>query len=376
MLLGLITIPASRWIWPGVAVLVVTLVLLLWSYRRAPQVGIAQRIALFLKLAGVFVLVLCLIEPLASGRRAKSGANLFVVLADNSAGMSVRDRGDAESRGEILHAALQTAQTDWLAALSEDFQVRQYVFDSRLRRTTDFSELVFDGKTTAIGAVLRTLADRYRDRPLAGVLLMTDGAATDVAEQFYDLSGVPPVYPVVVGGGRPPKDISLANVSVSQTSFEDAPVTIQADVEADGYTGRTIAIDLTDESGGLVERQMWKVAKSEQKEAFRFRLRPDSTGLLFYHLRVTEVSTDDGSANQPEATPANNARTIVVDRGQGPHRILYVAGRPNWEYKFLRRAIGEDEQLELVGLLRAARREPKYDWRGRAGCETLSECEA
>ncbi len=68
-----------------------------------------------------------------------------------------------------------------------------------------------------------------------------------------------------------------------------------------------------------------------------------------------------------EATLANNERTIVVDRGKGPYRILYVAGRPNWEFKFLKRAVEEDEQVQLVGLLRVARREPKYDWRGHTG---------
>jgi hypothetical protein len=56
-----------------------------------------------------------------------------------------------------------------------------------------------------------------------------------------------------------------------------------------------------------------------------------------------------------------------VDRGKGPYRILYVAGRPNWEFKFLKRAVEEDEQVQLVGLLRVAKREPKYDWRGHTG---------
>lgn len=63
----------------------------------------------------------------------------------------------------------------------------------------------------------------------------------------------------------------------------------------------------------------------------------------------------------------NNERMVVVDRRRGPYRILYVSGRPNWEYKFLKRALEADEQVQLVGLLRVARREPKYDWRGRRG---------
>jgi uncharacterized membrane protein len=122
---------------------------------------------------------------------------------------------------------------------------------------------------------------------------------------------------------------------------------IQADVEASGYAGKTIVVDLLENSGKMVERQTLKISKNDEKQVFRFRLRPDKTA--------------------SEATLANNKRTLVVDRGKGPYRILYVTGRPNWEYKFLRRAISEDEQVQLVGLLRVARREPKYDWRGRAG---------
>ena len=52
-----------------------------------------------------------------------------------------------------------------------------------------------------------------------------------------------------------------------------------------------------------------------------------------------------------EATLVNNQRVITVDRGRGPLRVLYVSGRPNWEYKFLNRAIEGDEQLQLVGLI-------------------------
>ncbi|MHC4226716.1 MAG: glutamine amidotransferase, partial [Planctomycetota bacterium] len=290
MLLGSIFIPANQWVWPSGAILAAAFLLLIWSYRRAPAISAAHGIAVCLKLLGVLALVLCLTEPLWSGKRAKSGANLFVVIADNSSGMNVRDRGMTQSRGQILQAALKVDQADWLGTLANNFQLRQYVFDSRLRRATDFSELVFDGKASTIGATLRTVAERYRGRPLAGVLLMTDGNATDMTEQSYDLSDAPPVYPVVIGSADPQKDISLVNVSVSQTSFEDAPVMVQADVEASGYAGKTVEVSLVENSGNVAEQQTWKISRSDEKEAFRFRLRPDRTGVLFYHLEVAETS--------------------------------------------------------------------------------------
>ena len=368
--LGTITIPGSHWIWPAGALLLVASVLLIWSYRRAARVEIAHAVAFGLKLLGLLILAACLIEPLWSGRQAKSGANLFVIVADNSSGMNIRDRGTTESRGEQLQAVLEAGASDWQASLAESFQLRQYLFDSRLRRTNDFAELTFDGTATALATALKTLGQRYEGRPLAGVLLMTDGNATDMAGQTSDLTGVPPVYPVVIGQARPPRDIALTNVSVSQTSFEDAPVTIQVEVAATDYPRQSVSIDLLEDPGRLIERQQWDVSSSDDKHVARFRLRPERTGVLFYRLRVAPLSDAFSSeeAEAPaEATLANNERTLVVDRGRGPHRILYVTGRPNWEYKFLQRALSEDEQVQLVGLIRVAKREPKYDWRGRAG---------
>ena len=380
MLLATITVSMSRWVWVAGVLTLAALALMFWSYRRWSIYGTRGfgsgvlahigGIAFALKILGISILALCLIEPLWSGRRARVGANLFAVVADNSGGMSIHDLDTEQSRGEIMQSALQTGTRGWLAALAETFEVRRYMFDSRLRRTVDFSDLTFDGKATSLGTALRTLAERYEGRPLAGILVMTDGCATDIGDTLPDLSGVAPVYPIVVGQGRSQNDISLANVSVGQTSFEDAPVTIQADAEATGFAGRTAEVDLLDASGGIVERRQWDIREEEARQTFRFRLRPDESGVVFYSLRVSEKLVDVPPAEPEvptEATLANNGRTIVVDRGKGPYRVLYVAGRPNWEFKFLKRAIDEDEQVQLVGLLRVARREPKYDFRGRAG---------
>ncbi len=367
-ILGLMTIPGSHWLWLAGAVALVMLALLVRSYWPATSMGFSRALALGLKLLAILILGLCLAEPLWSSRRAQSGANLFAVVVDNSASLTVRDRGMSQSRGQILQGILSRGRTGWLAELAKDFQVCGYVFDGRLRRTIDFSELTFEGKTSALTTTLRTLTERYRGRPLAGVLLLTDGIATDVDDSTSDWSGLAPVYPVAIGQDKVPDDLAVASVSVSQTSFEDAPVTVQADVEAAGHAGRTVAIDLTDDSGDRVEQQTWKVGTEDAKQVFRFRFRPAKTGVLFYHL---QASVAGGRAEDPcqstDPVGSRNRKAVVVDRGGGPYRVLYVAGRPNWEYKFLQRAVSEDDEVQLVGLIRVAKREPKYDWRGRAG---------
>jgi uncharacterized membrane protein len=350
------------------AALALGVVVLLWNYRL-PTGGRVRWLCLTLKGLGLLALALCLLEPLWTGQRARPGANLFAIVADNSQGLQITDQGASQSRAELLRELLNPQRGRWQATLEENFEVRRYLFDARLQNTRDYSELSFDGRSSAIGASLRALAERYHGRPLAGVLLLTDGNATDLRAGPV-LDGLPPVYPVVLGSPDAIRDIAVQQASVSQTEFEDAPVSVQADVTATGYSGEEIVARVVDHAGNTVSEQTQRSRKNADTLAFRFRFRPQTQGLSFYQLRVrarNELKADQPAHKTSEATLANNSSVLVVNRGRGPYRILYVSGRPNWEFKFLNRAVQEDEQLQMVGLIRVARREPKFNFIGRVG---------
>ncbi len=362
------SVSASLWGWIALAVTVTALGILLWAHAQVKSRDRALRLAFALKWLACLLLALCLAEPMFHSTRAKPGANAFAIVADNSQGMTIHDPGDAHSRGERMKALLTPETAPWLTELKDQFQVRQYTFDSRLRRMSGIEDLTWAGHSSAMHTALSTLNQRYQGRPMAGVLLFTDGNPTDLPE-VQAKAGVP-VYPVLNGRRKMPRDLAVTNVAVTQTAFEDAPVTIAAHVAAFGYAGKTVTVTVTSESGHRVAQTSWDVQRSLADQVFRFQLRPDQTGVMFYTVQVAEPVKNDSAALLIEATEANNQRTVMVDRGQGPYRILYVSGRPNWEFKFLRRALEADPQVELVGLIRVAKREPKYDWRGRTGEQT------
>lgn len=370
--LSAIHIGDRDWILPGLGLLALAAVLLWWAYQMRAATTRVRVLAAGLKATGLAILCICLVEPLWSGVRARPGANLFLLIADNSQSLQIRDEKRSRTRGDHLEAVLRQPERpdeqNWQVRLSQDFDVRRSVFDTALHPVEEFRDFTFDGTGTSLNAVLSTIRERYRDRPVGGILLFTDGNATDLDGTPLDLRDLPPVYPVMIGEEKSPRDIAIRSVAVTQSSFEDAPVALQADVTTSSYRDSEIVAQLFDPEGTLIEEQRTTIRDESLPVPFRFQVRPEKPGISFYRLRTAaakELAQFDDPAAVREATLANNTRLIKIDHGHGPHRILYVGGRPNWEFKFLRRAVEEDEQIDLVGMIRVAKREPKFDFRGR-----------
>ncbi len=376
------TFAGWSWLLPVALAATVLVGLVAWSYHRAPASPTRLACAL-LKLLGIGILAFCLLEPLWSSQRARPGANLFAIVADDSRSLQLKDQGGARSRGEVLRDLLDFQKPGWQPQLASDFELRRYAFANRLRNVQNFQELAFDGRASSLGAALRSIAERFRGRPLAGVLLFTDGNATDLPAGRIDAEGLPPVYPVVLGDRTDARDLALAQSAVSQSAFEDAPVTVSAELHAAGFAGERVTAQLVDPTGRVLKEETLSVRRDADALPVRFLIKPERPGLSFYQLRVAPKSgaaspppASATSTSAPPATPsatsteitlANNARVLPVDRGRGPYRILYVSGRPNWEFKFMNRAAMEDPQLQVVALIRVARREPRFEFRGYAG---------
>ena len=360
---GSIVFLSSNWfpLAAGVALLVV--LVSLWGYARSRLPMRLKLTGTALKTLGVLLLCFCLLEPQWVDKKAKPGENFLAVLADNSQGMGIRDAGSATSRAEELTAILKPQPGDWQEALDENFQVRRYSFDARLRTTGDFDSLDFKGRASALVGSTRNLGQRFSGRPLAGILLFSDGNATDIESLNDGLGQLPPVYPVVMGKRSSIKDISIIDVQVTSSTFEDAPVAIHCQLAATGFPAENIVARLLDAEGTVLDTQRPTLGQALK---VKFEVKPDSLGVSFYTVELGQAEQAEGQAGE-EATLANNRRIVAVERRKEPYRVLYVAGRPNWEYKFLKRALDDDPQVDLVGLIRIAKREPKFVFKGREG---------
>ena len=352
------------WILPAVVVAIVGILLVLVLNRnRLTQSPLGP----ILRIIGWVFLCLCLLNPLWSSSRPRSGANVVAVVADISRSNLVTTGTAKETRADAFLAALQRGEKSepigWLTQLNQDFELRRYTVADRLQQVDHFQPVEYNGTASGLQTAIRQLKLRYEGQPLAGIILLSDGIATDATGSLEEFVGMPPVFPVL-----PPHDASLPDVavgtfSVTQTAFDDAPVTIQVQPATVNVTSGQVAVTLLNAEGTPIETQSRAV---NDPSPLKFRHRPTEGGTVFYKLKVVlkDVSGVDVTT---EATTANNEQLIAVERSTMPRRVLYVSGRPNWEFKFLRRAVETDPQLEMVGLIRIARKEAKFDFRGHAG---------
>ncbi|MEM9016551.1 MAG: glutamine amidotransferase [Verrucomicrobiota bacterium] len=377
---------SESWGWTAVGLGLIAAVILFLGYRTSPLRGIARTGALSLKLLGFILLALALMEPVMLDELPRKNANDLAVMADNSSGMTItlgeQFPAPAKSLQEALAGEAPGTFPDWLSTLDDTFRLQPFVFDRSLRRVDDFSELEFSRSRSDLVAAISRTRDRFEKRPLAAVIALTDGNATDLValdEMLESWSSdsenpAPPVFPILIGENNPEaQDLAIQQVDAETTQFEDAQVTLQIEAAARGTFPDPVEVFVENADGKELasesvifpplQKTSAKSSPSIQTLPVRLQLSAMPPGVSFLRVGIRQTAAEP----QTELTDRNNQRHITVNRGSGPYRVLYVSGRPNWEYKFLRRSLAQDSEVELVGLIRIAKREPKFEWRGRTG---------
>ncbi|GAB5407133.1 MAG: Ig-like domain-containing protein [Aureliella sp.] len=355
---------SQQWLYPAIFLVVVVLIPAIWTYSRRMTAWATA--ALMLKTAAVLAIAFCVVQPTQRVETPVPGANVLALALDNSQSMQIKPSGNLPSRIARIRDSLQT-DAPWQIRLGQDFDVRRYAFDSALSSVDNLAILESDGTASSLAATLSTIRDRFSQRPVAGVVLFSDGIATDNANNLGDLPF--PVYPVVDDAPIPACDIAVKDASATVSSFELAPAAIEATVVADQLSGQPIVVRLMDEQGRPKEQRQLTPDSDQWSKKVRFRYRPPEPGTAFVKLVASlksETYDDRQLQSRVEATTRNNVQHIAITRTPGPYKVLYVSGRPNWELKFLRRALEEDVELELKALVRIAKEEPKFSFRDTA----------
>ncbi len=353
---GELIFSASRFTILWVVVIGLVAAAALVTYRGIENLGTRRdrAVLLGLRLALVAVLVLCLFRPTLLLRAAVPQQNFLGVLIDDSRSMLIADQGD-QPRSNFVESEFGV-EGALRQALSDRFVLRFFRFSSSTSRTNGPEGMTYEGTATRLGTALERAQDELSGLPLAGLVMVTDGADTSDAVLDEPLAALRarsiPVFPVGVGVEQFDRDIQISRVETPRTILKGSSIAVDVVISHTGYAGREVTLQVEDD-GRLVSSENVTLPRDGEAATVRVNFTGTEAGPRLFRFRVPEI--------EGEQVTQNNTRDALIRVTDTPERILYMEGEPRAEVKFLRRAVEDDENIEVVLVLRTA--EEKY-WRG------------
>lgn len=338
--------PYGRWgLYIGMAAVGV-IVALSW---RASRGSSAWRRAILVGLRGAAATaaMVVFLEPAVELRQVAREPNRIAVLIDDSKSMSLAESPQGPTRIERVRRMLAASQTT-LATWERDHKIDYYTFAETVS-SVSVQALATDaaqGKSTLIRKALEYVRSRYEGRDLAGIVLISDGAATG---SFDEDSGDGAVRDFLrsldtrvhtVWAARDGlKDLAVANVMADEFAFVRTVVRIEAVIRSTGLPARRVPVTLSTDGQPLRQKEV-DLPAGDQVVKISFEVTPPRVGRYVYEI---SVPTAPG-----EAVTSNNARSFVVRVIRDKTRVLQVAGAPSWDVRALRQNLKSDPNVDLI----------------------------
>jgi hypothetical protein len=367
-------------------------VLTWWSYAATPQeVSRPRKFLLTALRLFFFALVLgLLMRPILALTVEGSIRRSLVVLVDDTSSMQIKDprldvsdqkraaiarnildankglgqnldRSRARefeqvARVDLVKAALKNPKLNLLPKLEHDFDLDPFTFGqgvaqlphpesktNETRKLEDFTwvdKLAPGSPLTPIGDALRDVINRKRGQPLAGVVLITDGANNSgsqprEAAALLRAEGVPLyIYGV---GITSPRDIIVGNIFAPDVTFVRDEVAVTVRVRSQGLSGQTARLKLQLGASTVSEKEILFGADGEQAIALSFT--PQQQGE--FELTASVEPRDD------ETVKENNSVSQHIKVVDSKIRVLLADQSPRWEFRYLQAMLMRDRRVDL-----------------------------
>lgn len=288
----------------------------------------------------------------ATGGRETGGTDHLDAAADaaprqgektDEPGSDTPGAADSDSPGDVASAAPTDADSN---------------VDRGLAGVDWKKELFPRGAQTRIGDALRSLLRDQSGGPVAGVVVISDGAQNagvdvDAAIELARESRIP-IYTVGLGSDQKPRNVRLSDFTVPERAYPGDSFKIAGIIQAAGLTDRRVTVELFSRdaseknSVGMLEdtKAMILPADGELREV-SFEVSQEEPGRYTYEIRLSGVADDDNAED--------NRKQAEVDIVARKTRVLLLASGATREYRFLRNQLYRDKDVVLDVLLQSAR---------------------
>src|SRR5581483_11266275 len=317
----------------------------IWRRRRviAPTMrGSRTAVVWILQSLLVCLLLFLLWQPALSIATLRPQQNIVAVVIDDSKSMATEE--DGHTRKDQVLASLNGGL---LNSLKTKFQVRLYRLGEHLERIENTQNLNASAPATHIGEGLKEVLADSATLPIGAVVLLSDGADNTGGIDLDTISDIKrqriPIHTVGFGRERMEHDIELTDVQMPAESLAKSRLEAQLTFHQWGLKGEKARVSVRDGGKVLASRDIvLKGDGAPQTETVPFTA--GDAGVKNLQFSIDPLPNEDNKNN--------NALTRVLYVDNAKPRVLYMEGEPRWDYKFIRRAVEDDKNLDLYCVVR------------------------
>ncbi|MFL5339564.1 MAG: VWA domain-containing protein, partial [Gemmataceae bacterium] len=274
------------------------------------------------------------------------------------------DELNSDNRLNLIKALVAGMDGDWVTALLNRRQVKVHVYQCstksvRLAEVIDSSgaatavdavrELRPLGESSQLGGAVRAVLNDFRGGSLGAIVMLTDGVTTEgddlLAAGRHAARADVPLFFVGLGDAHEPRDLVLHDlqaedsVNLRDRLVFDIRVSVKGNLKA---TSVPVRLSEKDHDGKLTELERKDVSLDPGKPVkVRLTTTPTEPG------HKTYVVTADVQPDETDPTNNRVEKAVHVSDAK-PVKLLYVEGRPRYEFRFLKTLL-EREQATKRG---------------------------
>lgn len=294
------------------------------------------------RLAALLVLAVLLLQPRMRQEVVSRIAPQLAVVVDNSESMTDPVDETQPHRSEV---ARQVLDGPALKRARESFDVRLFSFDAKLAGPSEKLEPSFKGGGSNVVGSLGQVQNYFRGQNIAAILLLSDGLDTSGLGKAAALTPGVPVLTFELEKTWAPKEkkkrVSMGAVDYPARVVVGWDSEVKAQIVGSNMSGSTVTVEFWRDGKKQTEASV-AFNEDEQTRPVVFPIAPEAPGVIQYELRVNDAAADNDAKKYP----------FVVEALAPGKRILYIQNSLGFDFKFLRKAIVSDRNLQLQAFVR------------------------
>ncbi|MDR0802567.1 hypothetical protein [Fluviicola sp.] len=285
---------------------------------------------------GLFLLGLLLLGLVWETIKYRPEKPLIITLVDSSSSMlNYKDSNRVKKDIEGFRTALPQA-------LGEGYEYLDLAVGTSVR---DLDQLAFKDKSTDLSAGFKQIKDRFFNRNIGAIVLISDGNYNQGVHPMYEAERIEltPVFALAAGDTTLKRDIVVRSVSSNELAFLNNEFPVQTLIDFQRVPAGSYQVNLL-QDGKVIQSQKATVSNTslDQKE-FLFTVPAKIKG---YHRFTVSVQAIKG-----EFTKDNNQQSCFVEIIDSKSNVLLLASAPHPDVAALRSVFELDQEAVVTSEL-------------------------